>query len=297
MKTRMNWAMLLGGALVGLVAVLGAPAADEPAKNEGQLTVVDNNGKEQKLQAWKFTEGTRRLNWLATKEKPVGPEALAFREDNSTNFADGVVTLVPLTRIHSLDYDYKAEKVKLTVATGPQAKDKATLTGDIGFMGTTNKYTVEGDGGAEAKYSGGVEKGFTALKFPAPKGEALAPGRPALLTTIKSKMGTVEHKLLDFQPLFRFADDSEVLGTKIYLKDLTVDLAKLDKITRTAGAGDETVWIVTPKKGDDETLPLLKAPKIDGKDATLVGFVARVPAGYKFFPAYLIKEVEFDVKD
>jgi hypothetical protein len=54
---------------------------------------------------------------------------------------------------------------------------------------------------------------------------------------------------------------------------------------------------VTPKKGDDETLPLLKAPKIDGKDATLVGFVARVPAGYKFFPAYLIKEVEFDVKD
>src|SRR5438105_151504 len=110
MRMRMKWTTLLGVALLGLAA-WGATAADEPAKADGEpLIVLDSTGKEQKLKAWKITAGTRHLAWLAPAEKeadpkdkpdpkenprtaqkappkskaPAGPEALEFREENST---------------------------------------------------------------------------------------------------------------------------------------------------------------------------------------------------------------------
>ena len=49
---------------------------------------------------------------------PTGPEALEFREENSTNFAKGILTLVPLERIRSIDYDNDKQVVTARVATG-----------------------------------------------------------------------------------------------------------------------------------------------------------------------------------
>jgi hypothetical protein len=168
-----------------------------------------------------------------------------------------------------------------------------------------NKLTIEAEvdkgdlGLAEVKYIGGDEKGIKAVKFPPPKVESLAKGRPALLTTKKDSSGSTEHKIYDFQPLFRFADGHETLSTTLFFKKtLKIDLAKLTKVTRTAGEGNETVWILSFKQkgAEDETLTLLKTPMIDGKAAALVGFIARTQAGYKLFPAAVIQEVEFDVK-
>jgi hypothetical protein len=297
MKLRIAWTALLGGAFIGLTAL----RADEPARADGEpLVVIDAAGKEHKLKTWKFTGGARRLAWLAPKDKPLeGPEALEFREMDSTAFAEGVVTLVPLDRLRTLEYDAKKEMVKLTAATGPKDADMATLNGSTGYQ-NTNKPTLEGqaDKGAEKeKFLCGVMKdGIKSAKFPATKVQALPAGRPAVLTTRRGDDSPTEHKMGDFLPLYRFADGSEVLSPTLYCKTTKIDMAKVIKIERSAGAMDDTVWILSFKKADDETLTLDKSPKIDGKEATLAGFLGRVPAGYKLFPALIIKDVEFDVK-
>jgi hypothetical protein len=296
MKLPIAWTVLLGVAFVGLTVLW----ADEPAKTDTQpLVVTDSGGKEHKLKIWKFTAGTRRLNWLAPKDKPAeGPEALEVRELDSTTLAEGVLTLVPLDRLRTVEYDAKKETVKLTAATGPKDDAKATLTGSTGYK-NTNRPTLEGevDQGAEKlMFLCGVEKGIKAATFPATKVEALPEGRPAILTTRRGDDSPTEHKMGDFQPLYRFADGHEMLSPTLYCKTGKFEIAKIAKATRSAGAEGNTVWILSFPKGDDQTLTLDPSPKIDGKEATLAGFIGRVPAGYKLFPAALIQEVEFDVK-
>src|SRR5690242_4693554 len=115
--------------LCGLVWTLSGPlSAGEAGKKPaaGVLVVVDNAGKEVKLSNWKFLTGTRKMTWLAAagkskakgkegeEEVPVGPEALEFRDENSTTFKDGILTLVPLASIKKIDYDLENRKVTVT---------------------------------------------------------------------------------------------------------------------------------------------------------------------------------------
>lgn len=301
MKPQHHWPLLLGVTFAGLTA-LCATAADEPAKTDaGALVVTDSNGKEHTLPTWKFATDTRRLNWLAPKDKPTeGPEALEVRELDSTSFAEGVVTLVPLDRLRALQYDAKAATVKLTAATGVKATDTTTLTGSTGYK-NTNRPTLEGqaDKGTEKlTFLCGVDKGIKAAKFPVSKVAAQPVGRPAVLTTRRNGDDATTHKMSDFQPLYRFADGREVLSPTLYCKTAKVDLAKVTLLKRTAGLDGATVWIFSFQgKANDDTLTLLPTAMIDGKEATLVNFVGRVPAGYKLFPTLLIDEVEFDAKD
>lgn len=297
---KLTWVLLLSATLAGLAA-LAAPAADEPAKAaDNTLVVTDNAGKEQKLTEWKFTSGTRRLAWLAPKDKPMeGPEALEVRELDSSAFAEGVLTLVPLDRLRAAEYDAKKDTVKLTVATGPKDADVVTLNGSTGFKGGVNRPTFEGAtmmGGEKIKFLCGVEMGIKAAKFPVHKVEAQPAGRLAELTTRREGNDPTTHKIGDFQPLYTFADGHAVLSSKLYCKTLTTEMAKVIHIVRSRGESDETVWIISRKGADDETERVLPTVMIDGKEATLAGFVGRVPAGYKLIPTLIIQEVEFDVK-
>src|SRR5262249_52481995 len=155
---------LLGAAL-GTALLTCSVTADEPKKDDTPVvTIIDGNGKEHKVKGWKITAGTRRLGWLAPaddkepmpKDPPPrggkapkkgtgGPEALAFREDDSTTFVDGVLTLVPLDRLRELEYDKEKKTVTATVATGNK-KDAATvkLHGATRFQGV-NRVTLEAE--------------------------------------------------------------------------------------------------------------------------------------------------------
>src|SRR5262249_23401796 len=99
--------------LAGAAWLAAVPAADPPpAAPEGTLVVLDGAGKEQKRKAWKLVLGPRPLGWLAPAPKegddkkpaPAGPEALEFRDENSTTFQEGISTLIPLDRIRAIDY-------------------------------------------------------------------------------------------------------------------------------------------------------------------------------------------------
>ena len=305
---------LLGIALAAVAAGLTAGADEPKAADAGTLVVIDGAGKEQKLKTWKFTAGTRHLSWLApapekeeagAKKVPgggrkptAGPEALEFREENSTTYLDGVLTLVPLDRLRALDYDDK-DGVTVRVAVSDKAEADEVLKGTTRFQ-DINKLTIDAEvdkgdlGVAEIKYLGGVAKGIRGLRFPAPKASAApAAGRTASVTVDDKQKGP--YKVLDLQALYRLDDGSERLEpTLMFKKTLKVDVGKV-KTLRAAGkpGRDEVPFGVTLKDGEEETLTLLKNVTLGDKPATLEGLLGRVPAGYKLFPPHTLAEVQF----
>jgi hypothetical protein len=287
-----------------LAAAAAGPAADPAKPAEGTLVVTDAAGKEQKLTAWHFVSGTRRLGWLApaapaegAKKAPEGPEALEFRDDKSTTFVEGVLTLIPLERLRALDYDAEKEAVTVRVATGGEPAEEAP-TGSTKYRGI-NKVVLaaevdKGDlGVAEVKYLGGVPKGVRGIRFPETKVTATPAGRPATVTVADREKDV--QKVTDLRPLYRLADGGErLLPTLYFKKTLKIDVGKVRKLRAVEGKeapGSE--WEVTLEGAAEETFTLLPKVTLEGKPATLVGLLGRVPAGYKLFPLHVIAEVEF----
>jgi hypothetical protein len=296
--------------LAAVQAAWDAPAAD-PAPAPGVLVVVDGGGKEQKLKAWKFVAGTRRLGWLAPAappksepgQAPAGPEALEFRDDNSTTFVDGILTLVLLDHLRALEYDADKETVTARVSLGEKAEADEALTGTTKFKGI-NQVTVEAEidkgelVGAEIRFPGGTPKGVRAFRFPAPKPAPAVAGRAAAVSVAEAKDKTGVQKVVDLQPLYRTADGGErLLPTLLFKKTLKLDVAKVQKLTAGEGRSpDGSEWTVTLKDGEEHTLTLLKAPTIDDQPMALVGFVGKVRGGYKLFPVHTVAAVEFDAE-
>jgi hypothetical protein len=303
---------------LAVVAVL-AVARGAPAPEPAPLVVIDAAGKEQKLKTWKFTTGIRRLSWLApappappsdedsaaSKTPPrtvlAGPEALEYREEESTSFVEGVLTFVPLDRLRGLDYDVEQKTVTARVAIGPKPDDSVILTGTTRFE-RVNKLSIEAEvdkgelGVAEIRYLGGTIRGIHGLRFPSPQAATPPAGRPALVTTAGKMPAT--HKVTELQGLYRFANGYErVSPLLMFKKTLKLDIAKIQKIV-TAGAEDDSgAWQIQLKNGGDETLTLLRIITLEGKDAQLEGLLGRVPAGYKLFPVLTIGEIQFDVTE
>ncbi len=295
-----------------------AADAEKPAES-GTLIVIDANGKEQKLKTWKFTSGTRHLGWLAPlreprgsgsvekgsdkateTEKPVGPECIEFREENSTNLKEGILTLVPLEQIRSMEFDNTDERVTVTVATGDRPEDDVVLKGSTEYKGV-NKWIIEsqvdkGDlGVAEIKFLAGVPKGIKAIRFPAPQaGKQPGSGVSATITGIDS--GKSEHRVKDLQALYAL-EGGQKLASKLFFKTtLKVDLAKIQKVTaHESKTRDDAEWDVTLADGDTNTLTLIgQEVTLDGKRAALLGLVGKVPVGYKIFGIPTIAEIAFE---
>jgi hypothetical protein len=321
---------------------LRADEAPKPAE-AGTLIVIDSAGKEQKLKSWKFVGGVKALPWLApekvpgkeaekepakekapAKEKvesrdrkkaprrapaeeedatPKGPLALAVRDETKIHFAEGVLTLVPLSRIRTIEFDNEAETMTVRVAVTDKPDADVTLTGTTAYKGI-NKVTLEADvdkgeaGVASLTYHGGVPKGIKGIRFGAPQVEAAPkPGRPAVVQTADKDVKR-DHKVADLQALYRLgAAQERLLPTLMFKKTLKLNLNNVKKIAAAGEDPDETAWQVVQKDGDDSTFTLLPFTTIDEKRATLAGLVGKVPAGYKLFPIRRIAEVNFDTTE
>jgi hypothetical protein len=301
-------ALLAVAGLVGLNRLNSAPPV------QGPLVVVDGGGKEHKLKTWKFIAGTRPLAWLApaappedptakdAPPKPTGPEALAFREEHSTNFVDGIVTLVPLDRVRSLKYDSEGQTVTLTAASGAKDADSVELTGSTRFKGI-NKLTIEAEadlgdlGLADVKFQGGIPTGgIRSLTFPAPKAPAAAPAGRGATIIPEDKKDREPHKVSDLQPLYRLADGRmKLLPTLMFRKTVKLDVTKIQKLHQVEGTpADAPEFQLTLKDGAEHTLTLLKTIDLDDQKMTLEGLVGKVPAGFKLFPIHTIADVQFD---
>jgi hypothetical protein len=314
-----------------LAAMLGlalAWATEEPAEKtapEGSYVLVDATGKEVKLRHPSFTEGVRRLGWLAApqeghddKEKPpakptskgkrpaagvFGPEALVIRDAAKFNFAEGVVALVPLTQVRTVRFDAEKRTMTIQAATSDKQTDDVVLTGTTLYKGH-NKITLEAEvdkgalGVAAVTYQGGIARGgFRELRFPMPLPQPSKPRRAAVVVSADKTIKR-EDKVYDLQPLYRLADGREVLSpTLLFKKTLRLDVNKIARLDQTDPDGDDVVWKVTATDNETADLTLLTNGRIHDQDATLVGLVGRTAYGYRLFPTRRIVSVLFDATE
>ena len=310
--------MRITGALLALIVFTGFTVAirsEDPPKpaEPGTLVLIDSAGKEQKLKTWKFAEGVRHLSWLAAPEKEPkkddakddkkaknkgeGPEAIEIREDNSTNWKIGVLTLVPLIRVKSIAYDI--DKKTVTVHVAAEDKGEESISGTTEYP-DSNRLAIEaevdkGDMGVlEEKYIGGSPKGIRGIRFPLAKVDPAAKGGRPAVVTVADKRSKHTFKVEDVQALYRTESGEKIMGVLMFKKSFKVDMSKISKITcEMVGATSDWVWQVT-LPDEEKTLTLLNKPMIDGKTLELEGLLARVKVGYKLIPLHTIQEIDFD---
>jgi hypothetical protein len=321
---RFTTAALLLPALTLAAGLSLAALADEPKPAEpGTLIVIDPAGKEQKLKSWKFTTGIRELGWLPAapnkeekepakdkkdddkgpKKGPAATLALVVREENSTSWKEGVVTLVPMSRIKSVAYDNDKQTVAVHVATDAKGEAEVVLTGTTEYE-STNRLVIEAEvdkgdlGVAEVVYKGGSAKGIRGIRFPPAKAdEAPAGARPALVT-FADKRGKNSFKAQEVLALYRSGSGEKTLPTLMFKKTIKMDLGKVVRISSDdIGSLEDPVWQVALKDGTDENFTLLRKPTIDGQALDLEGILARVPAGYRLVPVHALAGIDFEKVD
>lgn len=304
---------------VSLASSVFAQPAEKAEK--GTLTIISANGKEQQLKGWKFIEGVRNLTWLAKPapkeekkpeakpgEKPAprtlrdrGPLALVFREASSTLFREGVLTLIPLSSLRSLDYDYENKKVTARVATSDKKEEDMVLTGSAAEYVGINTISIQAEvdkgelGVAEVKYRGGVKGGIKGLRFESPAPLKAPEGRTASVT-ILNQGEKVTTKVHDVHALYRvgLASQEKLSRLLFFRKTIRIGLDKLQMIKSADKTGKE--WSMTLMNGDEETFTLLQPAKLDGQSAFLQGLLGRTKAGYKLYPLHTVAEVTFTEK-
>jgi hypothetical protein len=267
--------------------------ADEPAKSSvGEAVLVDAAGKEVTLKKWHISAGTRKLAWL--EKDGVAPEALAFRETNSTLFKDGVITLIPLDRLESLTYDAEKQTVLAKVAGLEQP-----LEGSIRYK-EINQITIEaevdkGDAGVvELKYKGGQLKGgIRSVKFSGAKAGPAPAGEKMFITIADAKEKHAPQAVFQLQALYKVGKEQEKLAsTLMFKKTYKIELAQIQSMKVHDNAeSNEVECEVTLKDGTMQTLTPLTATTLDGKPATLEGLLGVVPAGYRLFPLHTVGEL------
>jgi hypothetical protein len=269
----------------------------------GYLVVVPPAGGQQvKLADWRLTLGTRRvamLNDLAADAKvTVGPEYLEFREEKSTTFKNGILTLIPLTSIRKIDYDREKKTVSAVVLK--DSGEEVTLSGMTKF--TANKITIEAEaileglGQATVKFQGGVDKGLQSVAFPAPKATEKMKGAPGVI--IADDKEKTKHIVYDLQPLYLVDGHYRVLPYVMFKKTVKVDMDKLAGL-RFLPPEDKKKpannYEVTLRDGAKHILSLLISIEGDKKKAsTFVGLIGRVPVGYRVFHLDSILEYQAD---
>jgi hypothetical protein len=267
--------------------------ADDPAKpSNSEAIIVDSSGKEIALKKWHISAGTRKLAWL--EKDGAAPEALAFRETNSTLFKDGVVTLIPLDRLESLTYDVEKQTVTAKVAGLEQA-----LEGSIRYK-EINQITIEaevdkGDAGiVELKFKGGQLKGgIRSVKFPGTKAGAAPAGEKMFITIADAKQKPEPQAVYQLQALYKVGKEGEKLAsTLMFKKTFKLELSQIQSMRVHDNPETKDVECeVTLKDGTTQTLTPLTATTIDGKPATLEGLLGLVPAGYRLFPLHTVGEL------
>lgn len=282
----------------------------DPAK-DARWTLLSGAGEKLAVKNPRFLTGTRRLTWLAdgggkNAKGPAdaGPECFEFRERNSTLYADGILTLVPVPAIAEIAYDEKGQTIRLTYR-GPGGKESA-LQGTIKYKGI-NKCVVEADAGlkpfgaALVRFQGGLlEGGFAGLRLPGSETVAEEKG-PAVVFLANDKENS-EHQVVDPLPLYRA---TKVTGTKKELQVLkgdkaaavpVADIAVLRHVPPKTKKDSPFRFELTLKDGTKENVLLLKdSPKGATPPWTFLGFVGRVAAGWKLLPAHTIRQATWPV--
>ena len=271
---------------------------DKKDEKESALFVVPRpGGKEVKIVDWSFSQGTRSFdlskNGASGPKSKTGPQYLEFREEKSTSWEKGILTLVPLSSIRKMEYDRDKKSVAVTVATAGD-KDEV-LTGTTKYTGV-NKITIEGEailpgiGAASQTFQGGSPDGVHSVRFPNPKPVEAVKGSSAVIIADDK----IQHTAHELQPLWLVDGEYRVLPYLMFKKTVKVELDKIAKLRVIPPANKKQVsheYEVTLRDGNEHTLTLLSKIEQEQKEMVFVGMVGRVPVGFKVFPPHTIAEL------
>src|SRR5262249_13841935 len=180
----------------------------------------------------------------ARPKVPTGPEVLIFRDDNSTDLRDGILTYVFLDRIRSIEFDNDKRTIIIRVAKaranndGEKSDSEGCLTGCTNSQGE-NKITIEAEAGlgdlgvASVKFHGGGPKGIKEIRFPTPKMPAAPKGRPAEVTA--ADKAKTAHAVVDLQPLYLLGGTERLVPILRFKKTVKIGLGKIKKLAFVEG--------------------------------------------------------------
>lgn len=283
------------GIVLLLLAAIPLAFADAPAKEPEAVALVDASGKELKLTGIKLTTGTRRLAFLAdpkgtTDEARKGPLAFEIREPHSTTFQKGVATLVPVSTIEAVKYDYP--KLTMSVAI----KGHPEVAGTLQFRGI-NLLGVEGKvGDLPGKFTGGAPKGgFHSIAFPgarplSPRGSA---GQKWAVQIVQPAAQDPVLIVRNLKALYAFPGGAEQLLDAIPVRkgeplQLNARIKKLEFIAVDLNTRMAALEVLL--EGGTERLIAVPLTLEQGKrTGTLTGLVGEVDCGWKLFPLHAIK--------
>ena len=263
-----------------------ASAGDAP------LVITGASGQDVKLKTWRITTGVRRLPIGDGK----GPRYLEFRDDHSTTYQAGILTLVPIPSLRRIDYDTSKKTITAVVATA--GKD-TTLTGTTKYQGI-NRITIEGDtdlgelGSASVKFQGGTPKGIIrSVRFPMP--EPLPAFKGATAVVVGADQAKTRHEIAEPTALYQLPGGGARLVPQLHFKKtVKIELAKIVGLRHVEAEDKKQTsydFEVTLADGAKHTLTLLTKVDLQGaKGATFVGILGRVATGYQLFPAHTIAE-------
>lgn len=287
-------------ALAALPAAAWA-AAQPAAKSLPPVVLVNSTGQELKLTDVKFTQGARRLAWLADSKGPTdddrrGPLALEVRELHSTAYQKGVVTLVPAASVMSLHYEYDKQEVSIAVKGLEQP-----LKGTLRYRGI-NVFGLEGKAGEIlGRFTGGAARdGFRSVAFPDAKP---LPTRPSggLAWSIQIDQVKAGHPTLlvrNLKALYAFPGGIESLTDRLPIRKNMSEVVALSSSLRRMEivAVDPNTQMAVVELTDDTVQDKLVAipttREQNGRTGTLVGLVGEVDAGWKLFPLHTIKVLQ-----
>ncbi len=283
------WAVLVVGSVLAL-----AVQAEEPASES--VDVIDATGKAWKLKNFKPTTGVRRLSWLG---EAVAPLALELRETHSTTFAKGIITLVPITSLESIRYDYDKKSVSVQVRGQGEP-----LVGSLQYKGV-NALGFEAESeGVVGKFAGGVPAtGIRSIAFsnarPLPARTSAGTNWVVQIVQPTAKDPTV--RVRNLKPLFAFSNGGEVL-----LEALPIRKAEALSFTGTGLKRLEMLAVdpnthfaaveVSSAVGPERVLAVPLTLEQDKKIGTLVGLLGEVDAGWKLFPLHTIRTIALEAK-
>lgn len=281
--------------LAGTIALASGSFAADPPKEGPQPVITDAGGKEVTLKKWKIVGGLRKLGWLPDKI-----DAFEMREFGSTTYKEGVLTLVPMSRIESIRYEYDKETASVQLAGLEKPLQGTTKYKDINMIAIRAEVDQGASGVADLRFVGGLIKGgFKDVKFPGAKAPDGPPAKGDLFSFLvvpdgKGKTGTVV-TALNVQGLYRFSDGSEkLLPWLMFKKTLKIELSDIQKLNvGEYNLKEKTAECdVVKKDGTQLSVTLLGSVTVDGKTATLVGMLGVVDAGWKLFPIHTFTQFQ-----
>ncbi len=280
-----------------LIPAAFAAAADPPARGSEPATLVDAAGKEIKLTGLKFGIGTRRLAFLAdakgaTDDARKGPLALELREPLSTTFQKGVVTLIPLSSVAGVKYDYAKLTMSVSIAGQPDA------VGTLQFRGI-NVFTVEAKAGdVPAKFTGGSTKGgFRSIAFPGAR--PLSPRPAAAKWSVQIVQPAAMDPVLNvrnLKALYVFPGGAEHLMDALPVRkgeplQLNAKIKKLEIVAVDPNTRMAAMELLL--EGGTERLIAVPLTLEQGKrTGVLTGLVGEVDSGWKLFPLHTVKAIK-----